>query len=147
MKSNSTQTHSISDHTHINEASKSNERIEVHSIHFLSDEYPSESIRNHMQIAQIAGRQITIDYSKPMSRNDYVLEDIVQRGHLKEKLKAFVRAGPYSVLHFNPKSIHVAIVTCGGLCPGLNNVIRELVNTLFFNYETARVTGVRCVMT
>ena len=33
-------------------------------------------------------------------------------------------------MHFDPADVSAAIVTCGGLCPGLNNVIREIVKTL-----------------
>jgi 6-phosphofructokinase 1 len=45
-----------------------------------------------------------------------------------------VRAGPRLDLHFNPKTVNAAIVTCGGLCPGLNNVIREITRSLYFLY-------------
>lgn len=34
-------------------------------------------------------------------------------------------------------------MTCGGLCPGLNNVIRELVNSLFHLYKAEAVFGIR----
>jgi 6-phosphofructokinase 1 len=43
----------------------------------------------------------------------------------------------------NPMDAKVAIVTCGGLCPGLNVVIRELVMTLYYNYGTREVYGVK----
>lgn len=39
--------------------------------------------------------------------------------------------------------MYVAIVTCGGLCPGLNNVIRELVHSLHYLYGVKKVLGVR----
>lgn len=38
-----------------------------------------------------------------------------------------LRSGPRSTIYHNPLSTHVAIVTCGGLCPGLNDVIRGIV--------------------
>jgi 6-phosphofructokinase 1 len=41
-----------------------------------------------------------------------------------------MRAGPRKFNHFDPQQVNAAIVTCGGLCPGLNNVIRELTKTL-----------------
>jgi len=41
-----------------------------------------------------------------------------------------MRAGPRKHLHFDPKHVNAAIVTCGGLCPGLNNVIREITKSL-----------------
>ena len=36
-------------------------------------------------------------------------------------------AGPRERIAFDPAEVHAAIVTCGGLCPGLNDVIRALV--------------------
>ena len=58
-----------------------------------------------------------------------------------ESLK-FTKSGPREWVFFNPKQVRVAIVTCGGLCPGLNVVIREIVMTLNFNYETTEVWGI-----
>ncbi|KMZ65243.1 6-phosphofructokinase [Zostera marina] len=40
------------------------------------------------------------------------------------------RAGPRKQIYFEPDSVKAAIVTCGGLCPGLNDVIRQIVFTL-----------------
>ena len=40
------------------------------------------------------------------------------------------RAGARKDIHFNPKTVKAAIVTCGGLCPGLNDVVRGIVQTL-----------------
>jgi 6-phosphofructokinase 1 len=57
--------------------------------------------------------------------------------------RAFYRAGRRKgSLHFDPSSVNAAIVTCGGLCPGLNNVIRELVRTLKTSYGVQTVWGV-----
>ena len=39
--------------------------------------------------------------------------------------------------------MRVAIVTCGGLCPGLNAVIRELVLCLHFNYRVKEIYGIQ----
>ena len=57
--------------------------------------------------------------------------------------KVYVRAGPRRELHFDPTKVKAAVVTCGGLCPGLNNVIRELVNSLFHLYKAETVYGIR----
>ena len=46
----------------------------------------------------------------------------------------FVRGGARKELFFDPKNCKAAIVTCGGLCPGLNVVIREIVMCLWYNY-------------
>ena len=40
------------------------------------------------------------------------------------------RAGPRAWIYFNPPEVTAAIVTCGGLCPGINDVVRQIVYTL-----------------
>ncbi len=55
----------------------------------------------------------------------------------------FERAGPRDPVFFRPEEVRAAIVTCGGLCPGLNNVIRSLCVELHFNYRVAAVLGLR----
>ncbi|MCF7837462.1 MAG: ATP-dependent 6-phosphofructokinase [Candidatus Marinimicrobia bacterium] len=54
----------------------------------------------------------------------------------------FEKAGPRAKLYFEPGGCTAAILTCGGLCPGLNNVIRSLYRQLS-NYGVPRVLGVR----
>lgn len=55
----------------------------------------------------------------------------------------FELAGPRAKLFFDPKQTRAAIVTCGGLCPGLNNVIRSLFLELHYGYGVAEVIGFR----
>jgi 6-phosphofructokinase 1 len=54
---------------------------------------------------------------------------------------SFEKAGPRENIYFEPAKTKVGIVTCGGLCPGLNNVIRSLVNELFYRYGISRILG------
>ncbi|MDH4146340.1 MAG: ATP-dependent 6-phosphofructokinase [Acidimicrobiia bacterium] len=56
---------------------------------------------------------------------------------------AFEVAGPREDLFFDPSELVCGIVTCGGLCPGLNNVIRSLVMVLRQQYRVAAVYGFR----
>jgi len=56
---------------------------------------------------------------------------------------SFEKAGPHKHLYFDPSTTKAAIVTCGGLCPGLNNVIRSLVNELHFRYHVTRIIGIQ----
>lgn len=42
------------------------------------------------------------------------------------------RAGPREKIYFKPEDVKAAIITCGGLCPGLNDVIRQVVSLYFF---------------
>ncbi|KAF9680485.1 hypothetical protein SADUNF_Sadunf06G0126100 [Salix dunnii] len=54
----------------------------------------------------------------------------------------FRRAGPRQKVYFDSDEVHACIVTCGGLCPGLNTVIREIVYSLFHMYGVTRVLGI-----
>lgn len=56
---------------------------------------------------------------------------------------SFEKAGPREFLYYEPAKTKVAIVTCGGLCPGLNNVIRGLVNELYYRYKVTRIEGIK----
>jgi 6-phosphofructokinase 1 len=56
---------------------------------------------------------------------------------------SFEKAGPKENIFFEPAKTKVAIVTCGGLCPGLNNVIRSLVNELNYRYGISRIFGIQ----
>lgn len=55
----------------------------------------------------------------------------------------FETAGPRGRLYFDPAKSKAAIVTCGGLCPGLNDVIRSLVRVLRREYGVPSVIGIR----
>lgn len=52
-------------------------------------------------------------------------------------------AGPRGKIFFNPPHTRAAIVTCGGLCPGINDVIRSITTTLFFSYHVQDIVGIQ----
>ena len=56
---------------------------------------------------------------------------------------AFEKAGARKTIFHNPASTRAAIITCGGLCPGLNNVIKGLVNVLEESYGVENIFGIR----
>src|ERR1700739_2564669 len=56
---------------------------------------------------------------------------------------AFELAGPRERIYFDPHTLRCGIVTCGGLCPGLNDVIRSIVFCLHEKYGVAKVYGFR----
>ena len=56
---------------------------------------------------------------------------------------SFEKAGPRESIYFEPAKTKVAIVTCGGLCPGLNNVMRSLVNELYYRYGVSSILGIK----
>ncbi len=53
------------------------------------------------------------------------------------------KAGPREKIYFQPSHVHAGIVTCGGLCPGLNDVIRAVVRNLWFAYGVRRISGIQ----
>ncbi|MBK8480389.1 MAG: ATP-dependent 6-phosphofructokinase [Proteobacteria bacterium] len=55
----------------------------------------------------------------------------------------FELAGPRALNFFRGPDVTAAIVTVGGLCPGMNNVVRELVLTLWHRYGVRRIFGAR----
>jgi 6-phosphofructokinase 1 len=60
-----------------------------------------------------------------------------------DSLPSFEPGGPRRRLFFDPTGVRAAIVTCGGLCPGLNNVIRAIVLELDQHYGVTDVLGFR----
>ncbi len=53
----------------------------------------------------------------------------------------FELAGPRRKIYFDPSKTKAAIVSCGGLCPGINNIIRGIVNLLWFQYGVHNIIG------
>jgi hypothetical protein len=83
-------------------------------------------------------------YNEVIGQNECILADLVRSNETDNSARAYVRAGPRQKLHFYPKTLNAAIVTCGGLCPGLNNCIRELTNTLIKMYGVrGKIYGIR----
>jgi 6-phosphofructokinase 1 len=60
-----------------------------------------------------------------------------------DSLPGFEPAGPRRKIFFDASKMRVGIVTCGGLCPGLNDVIRGIVMELTFHYGVTRILGFR----
>lgn len=53
------------------------------------------------------------------------------------------KAGPRKRIYFAPGHVHAGIVTCGGLCPGLNDVIRAITRCLWHRYGVHRISGIQ----
>jgi 6-phosphofructokinase 1 len=81
----------------------------------------------------------------PVSGSDdvFVPADIQWPGSkAPDPLMLFEKAGPRRKLFFDPAQTRAAIVTCGGLCPGLNNVIRSVTRELIRTYGAKSVLGI-----
>ncbi len=83
-----------------------------------------------------------------VEEDDRLLFELRER-HLRQLFETgaqvpFVeRAGPRERIHFDPRLTNVAVVTCGGLCPGLNNVIRAVTLESHYRYGIPRIYGIR----
>jgi 6-phosphofructokinase 1 len=69
--------------------------------------------------------------------------EIEERNSRGEPLLAFESAGPRGKIFFDPETTGCGVVTCGGLCPGLNDVIRSLFMTARHHYGVRRILGFR----
>ena len=56
---------------------------------------------------------------------------------------SFEKAGPRKKIFFEPQNCRIGIVTCGGLCPGLNDVIRAIVMVSWYRYGVRNILGFR----
>jgi 6-phosphofructokinase 1 len=59
-----------------------------------------------------------------------------------KEFPCFEVAGPRKKIFFDPAQTNCAIVTCGGLCPGFNDVIRAIVMQAYYRYGVRRIYGI-----
>ncbi|MBX9702793.1 MAG: ATP-dependent 6-phosphofructokinase, partial [Silvanigrellaceae bacterium] len=106
------------------------------------------------------GRAVFASPLKDVFRAEHFVEDGTQRilvdislngilqgnrpaeGKIVFEPSSFELAGPRKDIFWNPTSTKVAIVTCGGLAPGLNNVIQSIVTFLFDRYKVENIYGI-----
>eukprot|EP00186_Timspurckia_oligopyrenoides_P004198 CAMPEP_0182445384 /NCGR_PEP_ID=MMETSP1172-20130603/3525_1 /TAXON_ID=708627 /ORGANISM="Timspurckia oligopyrenoides, Strain CCMP3278" /LENGTH=502 /DNA_ID=CAMNT_0024641149 /DNA_START=56 /DNA_END=1561 /DNA_ORIENTATION=- len=70
---------------------------------------------------------------------DFVFHQCVVNAKKPRDMTMYLRAGAREEVYFQPDEVRAAIVSCGGICPGINTVIREIVACLWSEY------GVRCI--
>jgi 6-phosphofructokinase 1 len=98
-------------------------------------------IPSPIKLSRIMG-DLVPNYVDDKSR---VLFDPVVGGYAKSQRSSpsLEIAGPRETIYFDPSKVHAAIVTCGGLCPGINDVIRSIVMELWYWYGVRNMTGIR----
>lgn len=91
-----------------------------------------------------------LEFGRFVNDEDAVLVSISQKSVDKTKGQQktpehvyFELAGPRSKVYFDPSKTKCAVVTCGGLCPGLNDVIRAIVMTAHHEYNVPSVLGIQ----
>lgn len=90
----------------------------------------------------LPSKETLVEDSERLLVNPYLepARDAFARGELPP---TFELAGPRQLLYFDPHEVRAAIATCGGICPGLNDVVRALVLGLRDRYGVPQVLGVR----
>jgi 6-phosphofructokinase 1 len=93
-------------------------------------------IPSPMQVGQFVGDDERVLYHDKMEEVKVYLDS-------GKEPPQFETAGPREKVYFDPSKLKCGIVTCGGLCPGLNDVIRAIVLGLFYHYGVKTVFGFR----
>ncbi len=111
---------------------------------FSIEELGEAKIPSPIKMSDINGDGFA-DYVSDDDRILYCIDTVKDKdGHRVPKSEETVElAGPRKKIYFNPAHVHAAICTCGGICPGLNNVIRAIVRCLWYRYGVRRISGIR----
>ncbi|MBN1647100.1 MAG: ATP-dependent 6-phosphofructokinase [Spirochaetales bacterium] len=100
-------------------------------------------IQSPIKMSNIMGDSLA-NYVRDDEAFLYDIEAKAEDGEKKYcKQHLLQKAGPREKIYFSPGHVHAAIVTCGGLCPGLNDVIRSIVRVLWYRYGVRRISGIR----
>ena len=86
-----------------------------------------------------------INFVSDQSRVILEVDDARVNRMIKEEqaLPCFELAGPRGQIFFDPSKLKCALVTCGGLCPGINDIIRSIVLELHYAYGVRHIFGIR----
>jgi 6-phosphofructokinase 1 len=74
---------------------------------------------------------------------EIILKNVTLKNESEMKFEGFEEAGPREKIYFNPSETKAAIITCGGICPGINDVIRGIVLDLHYAYGVEDIIGIR----
>ncbi len=97
-----------------------------------------------MTISRLGEPTLPTPLARALEDERFIPADVQWPGDAPpDNLILFEKAGPRQRLYFDPGNVRAAIVTCGGLCPGLNNVIRSVTRELVRSYGVRSVLGIR----
>ncbi len=83
---------------------------------------------------------VSDDHRIVIEIDDHQIARMVENG---QALPCFETAGPRRQIFFDPSKLKCALVSCGGLCPGLNDIIRSIVLQLHYGYGVRNIFGIR----
>eukprot|EP00435_Cladocopium_sp_Y103_P005896 s3997_g1.t3 len=120
---NSDSKQALSKESSINEVLQAGDTIRRLQVVNLGDAFPSAKVANSLKFPG----------EMAMGPDSWSTQTLMRHNRRDDRGRNYVqllRSGPRKTLHFDPANSSAVIVTCGGLCPGLNSVIREIVMTL-----------------
>jgi len=110
---------------------------------FTIDSLGQRAIKSPVELSKETGDYVA-NYVDDRQRIIYDIETASDADSIKLSANQLVEvAGPRELIFYKPAEVHAAIVTCGGLCPGLNDVIRAVVMCLWYRYGVKRISGIR----
>jgi len=116
--------------------------LERDDLDFTIEELGKASVHSPLKMSKELGDKVA----------NYVLDDKFLRlnpyvvpgpQHPLKRTQVIELAGPREMIYFSPAHVHAGIVSCGGLCPGINDVIRAVVRCLWYRYGVTRISGIR----
>ena len=118
------------------------EKIVKETLDFTIEELGKRNIKSPIAMSTVHG-DLRANY---VTDDQYVRLDTSVKLGPQQPLKrqqVMECAGPREYIYFMPAHVHAGIVTCGGLCPGLNDVIRSIVRCLWLRYGVKRISGIK----
>jgi 6-phosphofructokinase 1 len=121
---------------------ESNAGPRAESTDFSIEELGKRSINSPIAMSTVQGDNV----ANYVTDNEFVRLDMAVKLGTQPPMKrpqVLECAGPREMIYFMPAHVHAGIVSCGGLCPGINDVIRAIVRCLYYRYGVTRVSGIR----
>ncbi len=109
--------------------------------HTLPPDFRTDSLGECTIVSPLRATRFMDTSKRLLFRAD--IEELREQFRAGVEPPAFELAGPQEKIYFDPGTLRCGIVTCGGLCPGLNDVIRSIVFCLHEKYGIAKVYGFR----
>jgi 6-phosphofructokinase 1 len=112
------------------------------TIDFTIEELGKRSIKSPIAMSTVRGDMIA-NYVTDNQFLRYSTDVKIGAQPPLKKSQVMECAGPREMIYFTPAHVHAGIVSCGGLCPGINDVIRSVVRCLWYRYGVTRISGIQ----
>ena len=112
------------------------------NLDFTIDELGKRGVKSPIAMSTTRGEKI----ANYVTDDEFIRLDVETKPGPQPSMKKselLECAGPRELIYFTPAHVHAGVVTCGGLCPGINDVIRALVRCLWHRYGVRRISGIQ----